>query len=147
LTRGEKSKEKIPFRMGLNIESFKMNHLGLNYKLYENETMREFIEKLFDNNVLNAYDKILPLAYKADLGRYCLLYELGGVYSDLSNHFFQSIIYDQKKLHVFRDGFSAAPWITSNSIIAAPRKMELFEKIIAQIVDNTKNKYYGHTSL
>ena len=37
-----------------------------------------------DSDVLNAFDMLKPLAYKADLARYCLIYKLGGWYADIS---------------------------------------------------------------
>ena len=43
---------------------------------------RVFITKHFPPDVLNAYDTLVPKAYKADLFRYCFLYVKGGCYFD-----------------------------------------------------------------
>lgn len=45
----------------------------------------------FGCDALVAFDSLIPLAYKAGLGRYCLLLECGGLYTDLSIHFSQAI--------------------------------------------------------
>ena len=54
------------------------------HNIYRNEQLENFIEKYFDKDVLNAYKSLIPYAYKADLGRYCLIYQLGGWYVDIS---------------------------------------------------------------
>ena len=43
---------------------------------------RIFISKHFPANVLEAYDALIPKAFKADLFRYCFLYIKGGCYFD-----------------------------------------------------------------
>lgn len=43
---------------------------------------RTFIKKHFPANVLQAYDSLVPKAFKADLFRYCYLYIKGGCYFD-----------------------------------------------------------------
>jgi len=53
------------------------------YFLYDNIDCEEFIKNNFNNNVYDAYCRIIPGAYKADLWRYCILYKYGGVYIDI----------------------------------------------------------------
>jgi mannosyltransferase OCH1-like enzyme len=53
------------------------------YFLYDDNDCREFIKTHFKPDVLWAYDSLIPGAYKADLWRYCVLYEYGGVYADV----------------------------------------------------------------
>lgn len=52
------------------------------YTLYNQTTLFDFIMKNFDSDVGLAFQKIKPYAFKADLGRYCLLYVHGGYYFD-----------------------------------------------------------------
>ena len=63
------------------IASVKRCFSAYQYSLHNNDSLRTFIEENFDNEVVESYDKLRPFAYKADLGRYCLLYQLGGWYS------------------------------------------------------------------
>ena len=51
--------------------------------LFDKDDRYNFIKENFDASVLNAYCKIIPGAYKADLWRYCVLYIHGGVYADI----------------------------------------------------------------
>jgi hypothetical protein len=53
------------------------------YFLYDDYQCDKFIKKHFDNRVYNAYIRLIPGAFKADLWRYCILYIYGGVYADM----------------------------------------------------------------
>jgi mannosyltransferase OCH1-like enzyme len=60
-----------------------------NYYYFTSLECREFMKKHFGKNskfkkykIYEAYDKLIPGAYKADLWRYCVLYIYGGVYTD-----------------------------------------------------------------
>jgi mannosyltransferase OCH1-like enzyme len=61
----------------------KKNNPEFTFYLYDENECREFIKKHFNKNVLDAYDKLIPYAYKADLWRYCILYINGGIYLDI----------------------------------------------------------------
>ena len=52
------------------------------YEFFEDADCRKFIEDNFDKSILEAYDTLIPNAFKADLFRYCYLYKNGGVYTD-----------------------------------------------------------------
>jgi mannosyltransferase OCH1-like enzyme len=53
------------------------------HRLYDDADCRTFIKKNFPIEVLNAFDTLVPGAYKADLWRYCILYLYGGIYLDI----------------------------------------------------------------
>ena len=53
-------------------------------RYFSGRQCREFLLANFDARVLAAYDKLVPGAYKADLFRYCAVYELGGLYLDFT---------------------------------------------------------------
>ena len=57
---------------------------GFKLEYYSDKGSRDFVENNYDKRVLDAYDKLKPGAYKADLFRYAILYKRGGIYSDLS---------------------------------------------------------------
>jgi hypothetical protein len=56
---------------------------GWEYRLYTDETARQYIVDHFPLIFTEAFDAILPGAYKADLFRYLVLMKEGGVYSDV----------------------------------------------------------------
>ena len=67
--------EKYPL-----IQSFKQ--AGWEYRFYTDDDARGFIQKHFSKEVLQAFDALIPGAFKADLFRYCVLLITGGVYAD-----------------------------------------------------------------
>jgi hypothetical protein len=140
----------LPDKIAANLASFKKCYADFEHQLYTDDSLREFIQKNHPPEVLWAYDQLIPLAYKADLGRYCLLYRLGGIYADLSISFFQRVWLDEfpgKKLFFFRDGFSHAPWIVSNSILMARPGQFIFKYLIDKIVEHVKTHFYGFNPL
>ena len=56
---------------------------GWEYRFYEDIDVRNFLTMNFPNEVVNAYDQLIPGAFKADLFRYCVLFIHGGVYADV----------------------------------------------------------------
>ncbi len=73
----------LPTRMKQSVERLKARHPRFEHFLFDDNDCREFIAKNFDNNVLKAFDSLIPGAYKADLWRYCILYKNGGIYLDI----------------------------------------------------------------
>jgi len=57
--------------------------LDYEYIFHDAEQRLKFIQENFEKNVVNAYNKIVPGAYKCDLWRYCVLYIYGGFYADI----------------------------------------------------------------
>lgn len=65
------------------IDQWKILNPEYEYFLYDNNDCEQFIKDNFDERIYNAYCKIIPGAFKADLWRYCVLYKYGGVYVDI----------------------------------------------------------------
>jgi hypothetical protein len=76
----ELSREKYP-NMSRLVESFRLS--GWEYKFYADEDAASFLSTHFPAEVREAYDALLPGAFKADLFRYCVLLIHGGVYADV----------------------------------------------------------------
>ena len=53
------------------------------YQLYDDKDCGDFILKHFGQSYLNAFDVLIPGAFKCDFWRYCILYIQGGVYMDI----------------------------------------------------------------
>ena len=117
-----------------------------NYHLYDDNECREFIKNNFDNEVLNAYDSLIPGAYKADLWRYCILYKKGGIYLDIkyvpTNGFrFVNLLESE---HFVRDFGGGGVY---NALLVCKAGNEILLKCINQIVQNVKDKFYGNSCL
>jgi len=138
--------KNLPPLMALAVYNLKKNNPRINYKLYDDNDCREFIKNNFDSNILNAYDGLVPGAYKADLWRYCILYKYGGVYLDIkytpSNHF--KLINLMEKEHFCLDIDNNGIY---NAIIVAKPGNPILIRAINQIAINVRDKYYGGGAL
>eukprot|EP00546_Thalassionema_frauenfeldii_P001299 CAMPEP_0178935728 /NCGR_PEP_ID=MMETSP0786-20121207/24721_1 /TAXON_ID=186022 /ORGANISM="Thalassionema frauenfeldii, Strain CCMP 1798" /LENGTH=272 /DNA_ID=CAMNT_0020613937 /DNA_START=336 /DNA_END=1154 /DNA_ORIENTATION=- len=56
---------------------------GWEHTFYDDDTAARFLQNHFPPAVYEAYDAILPGAFKADLFRYCVLFIKGGIYADM----------------------------------------------------------------
>jgi hypothetical protein len=138
---------ELPPMVAENIASFKHHHPNLPHKLFSGEDIETFLEAKFPREVQNAYRSLKPFAYKADLARYCILQEMGGVYADLSLFSVRPLPFDGEKPVVFQDLIWSAPWDTSNSLIAAPPRHKALERAIEMVCANVERRYYGPTFL
>lgn len=138
--------KELPTKMKERVELLKSQNPEFNHYLFDDNDCREFIKKYFKPDVLEAYDNLIPGAYKADLWRLCVLFIKGGIYIDIKfscvNGF--KLIELTEQEHFVKDR-------PINSIYNAlmscnPGNFFLF-KSIRQIVHNVKNKYYGEHPL
>jgi mannosyltransferase OCH1-like enzyme len=121
-----------------------------NHTIYTNETLRQFIVDNYDSAVVWAYDSLCPYAYKADLGRYCLLNVLGGWYVDIGIKLNSGVdIGERIEMLAFRDiqRFSFTSWACSIGILYSKPDNVVFQTAIDMIVENCRDQYYGITPL
>lgn len=138
--------KKLPKLMFLAILQIKKTNLRFNYYLFDDNDCRKFIKTHFDNKVLNAYDKLIPGAYEADLWRYCVLYKMGGIYLDIK--------YIPINNFKFRNLLNREYWVTDidgngiyNDLMICREGNPILLNAINRIIDNVKNKYYGSSCL
>jgi len=65
------------------INRFQRWNPGYQYSLYDDQDRRNFIKENFPTEVLDAYDVLVPGAFRADLWRLCVILRLGGWYADI----------------------------------------------------------------
>lgn len=120
------------------------------YKVYTNSTLEDLIKKNFDSDVYEAYNNLVPYTFKADLGRFCILYLIGGWYFDIGINLMKKIKIDEDiDLFFFRDldtKFCLSP-VVSGIIFTKEKRNPIFFECIKKIVENVKNKFYGQSSL
>ena len=136
----------LPQDMHANIMTNIQNNPEFDFYIYDDNKCREFIKDNFDTNVLNAFNNLVPGAYKADLWRYCILYKKGGVYIDIKYSIQTKLINFIKKypLCFVKDRLTLRIY---NGVMIAPPNLKIFDYAINKIVQNVKNKYYGRDPL
>lgn len=149
LTWGTK---ELPPKMQENVDRMRIVNPEFNIQLFDDDDCREFIKNNFQEDIVVAYDTLIPGAYKADLWRLCILYCNGGIYADIKlnciNNFKFIALTEKEHLVLDRPGY----WIEGrvgfyNALIVAKPKNNLLLRCINKISENVKNKYYGFNLL
>lgn len=140
----------LPERLLASSASLKKLYPDKRYTLYNLEDLRMLIEKSFDSSVLKAFDGLVPYAYKANLGRLCILYRFGGWYFDIGITGHQRVdINPNVDALFFRDiqRHSESSWSVADGMIYARPGNSIFIDAIRRIIENIKNNFYGVTPL
>lgn len=148
---GPYKKNDMPSSINELFNDLNINNPDYKINYYDDNDCYNLIKNNFDSDVLLAYNKLKPTAYKADLFRYCVLYLYGGIYSDLSQKMliqFDDIIdFERDTLILCKDRYISE--VKNNciqiSFMCAIPKCIIFKKAIDNIVLNCKKYYYGPT--
>lgn len=73
----------LPPKMRETVNQIISTNPECDHRLFNDTECHNFIRDNFPNQVLEAYDTLIPTAFKADLWRYCVLYIHGGIYLDI----------------------------------------------------------------
>ena len=141
-----KTKTELPDKMYENINRLKEQNPDFEYHLFDDNDCYNFIIQNFDEDVANAYETLIPGAYKADLWRYCILYINGGIYLDIKYSCVGdfNLIQLTDKEYFVKDIDKSGGGIYNAFMICKPRNI-ILKKTIDKIVDNVKNKFYGYS--
>jgi len=139
--------KNLPPKMQECVERLKQQNPRFEHHLFDDNDCREFIKTHFDAEVLNAYDTLVPAAYKADLWRYCVLYIHGGIYMDIKmsciNGF--KLIELTEHNHYVKDRVGILS--VYNALMACQPKSPFLWKAIYKVVMNVSTRYYGESAL
>jgi len=75
--------KKLPEKMEENVRKLRELNPEYEYKFYDDEDCKQFLLQNFGQNYANAFDALVPGAFKCDFWRYAILYLHGGVYLDM----------------------------------------------------------------
>ena len=136
----------LPPMMETVVNKIKSLNPMFKHYLFDDDDCVKFITKYFKPDVLNAYNKLVPGAYKADLWRYCVLFIKGGIYLDIKykphlNFRFINLM-ESEHFCLDADGFNIY-----NAIMVCKPKNHSCLKAIRSIVLNVHTNYYGSNAL
>ncbi|GAB2473568.1 hypothetical protein GCM10027082_26180 [Comamonas humi] len=137
----------LPALVRENTASFARAHPGLAQRIWGRDEIRELLRQRFSAEVLRAFDALRPYAYQADLARYCLLHESGGIYADVSYCLLHPLPIAAGKPVVFRDFLWSSPWDASNGLFFMPPRHAALARAIEMVCANVQRSYYGATAL
>lgn len=110
------------------------------YIYYNDIECRKFLRQNFSDEINYSYDSLVPGAFKADLLRYCFLYNNGGCYFDCKQILrvpIRKFLNHNNTLLLCNDVISDA---LLNAVIFSIPKNEIIEKTIKDCVFNIVNK-------
>jgi len=140
--------KELPTNIGKSVKNIKEMNPEFEHYLYDDNDCRTFISNNFEMDVVEAFDRLVPGAYKADLWRYCVLYINGGIYLDVKykcvNGFRLIALTDKEWL--VKDLDTSGGGVYNALMITKPNN-PLYLSFINKVVENVKNRYYGDNSL
>ena len=136
----------LPPLMKANYDFLVESNPKITFHLYDDNDCIEFIKNNFEQDVLHAYESLIPSSYKSDLWRYCVLYINGGIYMDIKYRCVNGFKFlDLTDKEYFVRDYNINDTYTA-LIVTLPGN-EILHKCIRQIVENVKNKYYCNCCL
>jgi mannosyltransferase OCH1-like enzyme len=130
-------------QMKQKIEILKNENPEFTHYIFDDNDCEIFIKENFSSDVLYAYNKLIPGAYKADLWRYCILYVHGGIYLDIKYECIDGFKFIEliNKEYFVQDIFKHCIY---NGLMINYAKNEILLNCINEIVENCKNNFYGN---
>ena len=149
--------KQLPPLMKANYDKLKDNNPDICFHLYDEYDCSNFIEKHFDKEVLDAYERLSPSSYKSDLWRFCVLYIHGGIYLDIKyntiNQFQLKELCYKEHFVIDRPNTKQNAWWNKDEqgmytalIVTKPRN-KILRQCIYAIIENVETYYYGKNAL
>ncbi len=140
------NKHRLPPHMDLAMKRIRKLNPEFDHRVFTDQECLQFISDNFDASVANAYRRLIPAAYRADLWRYCVLYIKGGIYMDVkyvpnTNFSFMELTEAE---HFVLDKNRRG--IYNAFMVALPKNPALFSAI-RRIVENVQTRNYGRSLL
>jgi len=131
----------LPPKMDECVNKLKTQHPDFEHQLFDATDRREFIQNNYPEEIVVAYDSLIPGAYKADLWRLCVLYIHGGIYMDIKLQFQNDFTLHKfiDKEYFVRDGHKSI----YNAFIVVQKRNPILFKSILKIIHNVANKNLG----
>jgi len=151
--------KELPPKMKACVQKLRKQNPEFNYTLYDDDDCRRFIQDHYEPDVLDAFHRLIPGAYKADLWRYCVLYIYGGIYLDIKfecvNGFHlieltdkPHYVMDRQKDPKTNSAFAEpGKLLVYNGCIVTPAKNPVLKRCIDAIVINVQKEEYGFNPL
>lgn len=139
----------LPPSMAKCVHDLRSANPEFTYHLYDDAMCRAFLQQHFEEDVVFAYDKLIPGAYKADLWRYCILYVMGGIYLDIKYSCvapFKLIELTTKEHYVHDREYVGMDGIYQALLVCYP-KNPILHSCIRKIVEYVQQNEYGKTCL
>lgn len=140
-------REMVPAPMKEAIDKLLAINPEYEYEYFTDADALEFIKTHFPHDVLKAYKKVNPGAFKADLFRYCYLYVRGGVYLDTGMNAVKPLREIIRADDTFISAEDNGHKAIYNAIIMAIPEHPIIKTAIDDSVKTILAEEYGHEML
>jgi len=140
------NKDNVTINMFNVMKSFIDMNPEYSYVYFNDIDCRNYMKHNFPE-MLEHYDCIIPGAYKADIFRYCYLYNNGGVYIDAAMTALQPLSKMIEPGDTFITPEDDNRGILYNAFIACEPRNNIIKSTIATVTNNIKNRVYNHDPL
>jgi len=136
----------IPDKFKVNTESLKKHNPDFTHMTWDEKSLREECAKI-STKVRDKFDSLKYIVQKADLGRYVILYNYGGVYAD-TDMFSLKPIADTPNFKTKDFIISYAPYpsnklgFINNGVIMSKKNNTILMELIMKIVETNINEKY-----
>ncbi|MEG8219516.1 glycosyltransferase [Sphingomonas sp. HH69] len=132
--------------MAENLRIAAVLHGQARQMVWTNDSLREFIASRFSAEIIWTYDALANSVNRAEFGRYCLLYALGGLYVEPWLRMVNPIdVPSGKAIACFRtaDLEDGASWAVDTTLLYAEAGQPEFQQLIGQIVQSAMKNDHG----
>ncbi len=147
-----KNINKLPPLIEISTKSFQKAIEQSKYTLYDEKMVKDFLRKEYGKDIINAFNKLKPKAFKKDLASYCIAYKYGGWFSDITIKFIKNINENIENIDFvgFRDFGNGIrpftlPYALVSSLFYANKGSKIMEKAIELVLENCDKEIYGYT--
>ena len=139
------TRKEFPRELNTVLNNTIIMNPGYNLYYFDNDEVEEFM-KSYSMRAYNAYNKLVPGAFKADLFRYCILEKYGGCYSDIGHITYDSFdnICENNKLVLVKDLYDTG---IHNALICCIPHHPYIITLVEECIKNIEYDFYGYCSL
>jgi hypothetical protein len=142
---------KVPlniFQAGINKNTIsfnlQINNPEFNYFYFDINDCEKFIYNNYPIAVYNTYKSLIPIEYKIDLWKYCILYKYGGIYiDDKYDDNIKLIEMIDHNFFVKNKNYYYNKLLINSDFIITKINNPILNMAIDEIVKNFNNNYYG----
>jgi mannosyltransferase OCH1-like enzyme len=138
-------KSRMPSIMSKQIQKLKDNNSGFKFKLFDVKSGEMFLKYHCNADTVEAYNMLIPYAYKSDLFRYAYLYVVGGIYVDVKyqsvNGFSFSELLNEEYFVNEPQGF------IQNCLLVTRNGNRLLRESILEVIRHVKERSLGGSPL
>jgi mannosyltransferase OCH1-like enzyme len=144
------STRDMPINMQKAVDTLKERNPEFTHTVYDDHMCEEYIQNHFPH-LLSLYKSIIPGAYRADIFRYCILYNEGGVYVDIK---YVPVSKISKFIHIINNDYfclDRGEYFTKlgiyNAVLISKKKNPLFYYALKEIKERCERQEYRVNSL